>query len=135
MFEPHCSITVHIGKQEARHDGIETCVMATMNGNSHNIIGIVLKLIIPDNFPSDNVNSALSHFFLTVSTSLSFRPSGVVIQDQVANEPPSYLNAISNVRFRIGLFETDIKFGGGSLTGDATVDYNSPFHSRFQHFS
>ena len=79
MFEPHCSITVHIGKQEARHDGIETCVMATMNGNSHNIIGIVLKLIIPDNFPSDNVNGALSHSLPMTSISLSFRHGGAVI--------------------------------------------------------
>ena len=28
------------------------------------------------------------------------------------NEPPPYLKAISNVRFKIWLFETDIKYGG-----------------------
>jgi len=84
MFEPHCSIAVQIGKREACHKGIETCVMVipTANGNSHNIIDAVLKLIV-DNFPSDNVNSALSHSFPKTYISLSFRHCGAVIQDQV----------------------------------------------------
>ena len=35
------------------------------------------------------------------------------------NGPPPYLMATSNVRFKIGLLETDIKYGGGPLVGVA----------------
>ena len=49
------------------------------------------------------------------------------------NEPSPYLMAISNVRFRISLFEMDIKYDDGLFrdlvqiaTGDSTLIEESP---------
>jgi len=53
-------------------------VIPTANGNSHNIMNTMLKLIVPDKFPSDNLNGALSHSFPMACISLSFRHCGAV---------------------------------------------------------
>jgi len=64
--------------------------------------------------PNDIYEDAASRSGSPFYRALSVRSTST-ISIRLQNRPPPYLNAISNVRFRIGLFEMDIKYGGGQF--------------------